>query len=49
MLHPFRYGAEQVPEGDVRTISNLLLDQIEFADGRQLDDCMIGIVMCICM
>eukprot|EP00775_Hariotina_reticulata_P012907 gene12907-13033_t len=27
-----RYGAEQVPEGDMRTISNLLLDQIEFAD-----------------
>ena len=27
-----RYGANQVPEGDDRTISNLLLDQIEFAD-----------------
>jgi G3E family GTPase len=27
-----RYGSDQVPEGDDRTISNLLLDQIEFAD-----------------
>lgn len=27
-----RYGEQQVPEGDDRTISNLLLDQIEFAD-----------------
>ncbi|WIA40174.1 hypothetical protein OEZ86_013569 [Tetradesmus obliquus] len=27
-----RYGEAQVPEGDERTISNLLLDQIEFAD-----------------
>ena len=27
-----RYGSAQVPEGDDRTISNLLLDQIEFAD-----------------
>lgn len=27
-----RYGEDQVPEGDDRTISNLLLDQIEFAD-----------------
>jgi G3E family GTPase len=27
-----RYGNDQVPEGDDRTISNLLLDQIEFAD-----------------
>ncbi|KAF8059687.1 yciC [Scenedesmus sp. PABB004] len=27
-----RYGGAEVPEGDARTIANLLLDQIEFAD-----------------